>query len=75
MQRHCEYLREPGRGPQNPMSDAELRAKFDDCAHASLSEATADALWQHLCRFESVADVATVAAVCVPGEPAAAAAE
>lgn len=33
-----------GRGPANPMTEAQFRAKFDDCTRAVLSAAQADAL-------------------------------
>ena len=47
----------PGRGPLNPMSEAELRAKFMDCAALALPAAQAAALFDRLWQLRSVEDM------------------
>lgn len=52
-----EYLREPGRGPGNPMSEAELRTKFEDCAGRVLAPAGVAATWSVLRDLASLSSV------------------
>jgi 2-methylcitrate dehydratase PrpD len=47
----------PGRGPLNPMSEAELRGKFMDCANQALPEAQAAALFERLWQLRTVGDM------------------
>jgi 2-methylcitrate dehydratase PrpD len=47
----------PGRGPKHPMSDAELEAKFMDCAVRALPESRARELFAQLSRLESLPGV------------------
>ena len=57
----------PGRGAAHPMSAAELRAKFVDCARRALPESTASALFDALGGLETAADVADLARLAAPG--------
>ncbi len=49
-----------GRGPGNPMSDAELQAKFVDCARARHDEATANSLFAEIMKIDQVKDVSGI---------------
>ena len=46
-----------GRGAANPMTNKELRAKFEDCARRVFSSAERAALWDLLWRLEALTDV------------------
>lgn len=46
-----------GRGPLNPMSDAELEAKFVDCAAARMDAARASALFRSILALRDAPDV------------------
>ncbi len=46
-----------GRGAANPMTNKELRAKFEDCARRVFSSADRAALWDLLWRLEALTDV------------------
>jgi hypothetical protein len=46
-----------GRGAANPMTNNELRAKFEDCARRVFSSAERATLWELLWRLESLTDV------------------
>jgi 2-methylcitrate dehydratase PrpD len=59
--RVLEEIEEYNRGSaENPMSEAELRAKFDDNAGGFLSAAQRDRLAQEIARAESLRDVTTL---------------
>ena len=59
--RVLEEIEEYNRGSaQNPMSESELRAKFDDNAGGFLSAAQRDRLAQEIARTESLGDVTTL---------------
>ena len=59
--RVLEEIEEYNRGSaENPMSEAELRAKFDDNAGGFLSAAQRDRLAQEIARTESLRDVTTL---------------
>jgi len=56
-----DEIEEYNRGSaENPMSDAELRAKFDDNAGGFLNAAQRDRLAQEIARTESLRDVTTL---------------
>ena len=60
-----EYLKPPGRGPGNPMTDAELKLKFDDCASQALTGAGGKSAFQMLTQFEALDDLRPLhAALC-----------
>lgn len=46
-----------GRGPQNPMSDAELEMKFIDCAHVRHDEAAARTLFAEIMNIDRANDL------------------
>lgn len=48
------------RGPARPMSDAELRAKFDDCAARAMPTAASAALFDRLSALEIEPDIAKI---------------
>jgi 2-methylcitrate dehydratase PrpD len=54
---------------ENPMSDAELRAKFDDNAGGFLSSAQRDRLAQEVARAENLSDVRTLLNLAIPSSP------
>ena len=59
--RVLDEIEEYNRGSaENPMSDAELRAKFDDNAGGFLNAAQRDRLAQEIARTESLRDVTTL---------------
>ena len=59
--RVLEEIEEYNRGSaENPMSEAELRAKFDDNASGFLSAAQRDRLAQEIARAENLPDVRTL---------------
>jgi 2-methylcitrate dehydratase PrpD len=59
--RVIEEVEEYNRGSEeNPMSEAELRAKFDDNASGFLSAAQRDRLAQEIARAENLSDVRTL---------------
>jgi 2-methylcitrate dehydratase PrpD len=59
--RVLEEIEEYNRGSaENPMSEAELRAKFDDNAGGVLSAAQRDRLAQEIARTESLRNVTTL---------------
>ena len=47
----------PGRGPLHPLSEAELRGKFMDCAKQALPEAQAAELFDRLWQLRTVGDM------------------
>jgi 2-methylcitrate dehydratase PrpD len=49
-----------GRGPGNPMSDAELAAKFVDCARTRHDEETANDLFAEIMNIDQVKDVSGI---------------
>ena len=55
-------LRDMGRGPDDPMSDAEFRDKFLDCAAASLTGHEASALFDRLMSLERARSIRPVLA-------------
>jgi 2-methylcitrate dehydratase PrpD len=57
----------PGRGPDHPMSEEELRAKFMDCAVRTLPASRARALFDRLTALESLPDVSVLARLAAPG--------
>lgn len=46
-----------GRGPDNPMSEEELREKFQDCAGRSLNKAKVPVVWDLLRGFETLDNI------------------
>jgi 2-methylcitrate dehydratase PrpD len=69
--RVIEDVQEHNRGSaENPMSAAELRAKFDDNASAFLSPAERDRLADAVARLEQLDDVSLLVGMCVPAVPA-----
>lgn len=58
-----EFVRIPKGEPENFVSDAELRAKFDGLTGATLSDSRRDALAESLLGLESVSDVAGLMAL------------
>lgn len=55
--------------PANPMSDAELSAKFTDNAQPTLGAAGSRALLDLLWRFDEIEDVGEVLRACRPADP------
>ncbi|CAH1690531.1 MmgE/PrpD family protein [Hyphomicrobiales bacterium] len=53
-----------GRGPTNPMSDAELKDKFTDCALPVLGPVTSADLFDHILGLAADADMRPVLAAC-----------
>jgi len=52
---------------KNPMSDAEVEAKFRKLAATALTTAQTDRLLERLCRLEDVADAGEIVRLTVPG--------
>jgi hypothetical protein len=50
---------------ENPMSDAELRAKFDDNASAFLSPAERDGLVEAIAQLDQLRDASTLVSLAV----------
>ena len=69
-----EYLM--GRGKPNPMSEAEMRAKFEDCVSRVLPFDRIGPLFDRLLAFEEIGDIRDLTAMCeAPASPATQAAE
>ena len=58
-----------GRGPDNPMGEDELRAKFTDCAQHALPADRVDALWSTLMKLEALDEVSELTALTSADEP------
>jgi hypothetical protein len=54
------------RGPENPVTEEELWAKFQDCTRATLSADRIEALFAALGRIEELDSVAAVTALTAP---------
>ncbi len=54
------------RGPENPVTDAELWTKFQDCTRTALPPDRIEALFAELGRLEALDSVADIAALTVP---------
>ncbi|MDD9879121.1 MAG: MmgE/PrpD family protein [Magnetovibrio sp.] len=52
------------RGPARPMSDAELSAKFDDCAARALPAETGRAVFERLSQLQAETDISEISALC-----------
>jgi 2-methylcitrate dehydratase PrpD len=64
------------RGKPNPMSEEEMRVKFEDCASQSLPTDQIPRILEMLGAFETLPDMRTLTKACeAPGSPATAAAE
>jgi len=59
-----------GRGPENPLTDAQLKAKFDGCAVRALSETQAAQVYDAMQAFEDIADMTKFAGLLRPPETA-----
>ena len=69
-----EYLM--GRGKPNPMSEAEMRVKFEDCVSRVLPSERIGPLFDRLLAFEEIDDIRDLTAMCeAPASPATQAAE
>ncbi len=56
-----------GRGPESPLPETMLRAKFEDCACRVLTPEQADRVYALLRRLESVSDIRSVTTSAQPG--------
>jgi 2-methylcitrate dehydratase PrpD len=61
-----ENLREPGRGPQNPMSEEEIKAKFTACARRVLTDTERDAVWGLVRNFADIENIGSLASALTP---------
>jgi hypothetical protein len=69
-----EYLM--GRGKPNPMSETEMRVKFEDCVSRVLPADQTARLFEMLSSFEKIRDMRDLTALCeVPASASSAAAE
>lgn len=59
-----------GRGPENPMTAPQFRAKFDDCTQRVLSAAAADRLYDQLIALPDQTSLQALTALMQPGTPA-----
>jgi 2-methylcitrate dehydratase PrpD len=56
----------PGRGPEHPMSEGELRGKFMDCAVRALPAPRAQMLFDRLTGLESLPDLSSLTPLAAP---------
>jgi len=58
-----------GRGPANPMTEDQFRAKFDDCTRGVLPQPQADALREHLATLADQPSIRALTALMQPAAP------
>lgn len=68
-ERRMTALRDMGRGPDDPMSPADFRQKFLDCARDALREPDASSLFDRLMSLEEMSSVRPVLAAASGKEP------